>query len=129
MGELGDKNMMDNYVTYIAGLFRSVRFGASNAHGKANMLQFNYFLEAGAFTRDAATGTYTVNLEPMKAAVNGLAAMIITLQGDGNYKVIKALLSEKGVIIPDLQNDLNRVNGKGIPKDIVFEQGLKVLGL
>ncbi len=129
MGELGEKDLMDNYVTYIAGIFRSVRFGASNAHGKANMLQFNYFREAGAFTRDPATGTYTVNSEQMKTAVNDLASKIITLQGDGNYEGVKALLIEKGVIIPELQGDLNRVNEKGIPKDIVFEQGLKVLGL
>jgi hypothetical protein len=93
------------------------------------MLQFNYFREAGAFTRDQSTGTYTVNYEPMKAAINSLAALIITFQGDGNYDGVKALLAEKGVIIPELQRDLDRVNEKGIPKDIVFEQGLKVLGL
>jgi hypothetical protein len=129
MGELGEKDLMDNYVTFIAGIFRSVRFGASNAHGKANMLQFNYFREAGAFTRDQAKGTYTVNFEPMKEAINSLAAKILTLQGDGNYEGVKALLAEKGVIIPELQNDLNRVNEKGIPKDIVFIQGLNILGL
>jgi hypothetical protein len=129
MGELGDKDLMDNYVTYIAGLFRSVRFGASNAHGKANMLQFNFFLEAGAFTRNPETGSYTVNASQMKEAVNSLAAKIITLQGDGNYDEVKALLGEKGIITPQLQSDLDRVNGKSIPKDIVFEQGVKVLGL
>jgi len=129
MGELGEKDLMDNYVTYIAGLFRSVRFGASNAHGKANMLQFNYFSEAGAFTRVEATGTYTVNAEQMKLAINGLAAKILTLQGDGDYEGVKTLLAEKGMIIPQLQGDLNRINEKGIPKDIDFEQGLKVLGL
>lgn len=129
MGELGEKDLMDNYVTFISGIFRSVRFGASSAHGKANMLQFNYLREAGAFTRDQSTGTYSVNFEPMKLAVNSLAAKILTLQGDGNYEGVKALLMEKGLIIPELQNDLNRVNEKGIPKDIVFEQGLKVLGL
>jgi hypothetical protein len=129
MGELGEKDLMDNYVTYIAGLFRSVRFGATNAHGKANMLQFNYFREAGAFNRDPATGTYKVNFESMKSAVNGLAEKIITLQGDGNYEGVKALMAERGVIIPELQNDLNRVNAKGIPKDIYFVQGLNVLGL
>lgn len=129
MGELGQKDLMDNYVTYIAGIFRSVRFGASNAHGKANMLQFNFFKEVGAFSRDQVTGTYTVNYDLMHAAISKLAATIITLQGDGNYDGVKALLTEKGVIIPELQSDLNRVNEKGIPKDIVFEQGLSVLGL
>jgi hypothetical protein len=129
MGELGEKDLMDNYVTFIAGIFRSVRFGATSSHGKANMLQFNFFRDAGAFTRDESTGSYTVHFEPMKLAISELAGKIITLQGDGNYEGVKALLTEKGIIIPELQNDLNRVNDKGIPKDIVFEQGLKVLGL
>jgi hypothetical protein len=129
MGELGEKDLMDNYVTYIAGIFRSVRFGASNAHGKANMLQFNYFKEAGAFARNAANGTYTVNAESMKTAINSLAGKIITLQGDGDYEGIKALLASKGVVPAELQGDLKRINEKGIPVDIVFEQGLTVLGL
>jgi len=129
MGELGDKDLMDNYVTFLAGIFRSVRFGATSSHGKGNMLQFNFFNEKGAFTKDAATGFYKVDFEKMKAAVSELGGLIITLQGDGNYEGVKQLMQEKGVVPEILQNDLNRINSKGIPKDIVFEQGTKVLGL
>jgi len=129
MGELGTKDLMDNYVTFLAGIFRSVRFGATNAHGKANMLQFNYFNEQGAFTRDEATGFYSVNFEKMQATVNNLGNLIITLEGDGNYEGVKELMAQKGVVPDVLQQDLDRINQKGIPKDIVFEQGLSVLGL
>ena len=57
-GELGDADLMDNYVTFLAGIFRSIRFGASSAHGVANTLRFNFFAEQGAFSRDEATGEF-----------------------------------------------------------------------
>jgi hypothetical protein len=129
MGELGNKDLMDNYVTFLAGIFRSVRFGATSSHGKGNMLQFNFFNEKGAFTQDPATGFYKVDFEKMKAAVSELGGLIITLQGDGNYEGVKKLMQEKGIVPEMLQKDLDRINSKGIPKDIVFEQGAKVLGL
>ncbi len=62
MGELGEKDMMDNFVTFMAGIFRSVRFGDASAHGKANMIRFYYFEEAGAFERDADTGIIGLTL-------------------------------------------------------------------
>jgi hypothetical protein len=129
MGEFGEKDLMDNYVTFLAGIFRSVRFGATSSHGKGNMLQFNYFNEKGAFSKDPTTGLYRVEFEKMKAAVSELGALIIGLQGDGNYEGVKLLMSEKGVVPAMLQGDLSRINSKGIPKDIVFEQGTAVLGL
>jgi hypothetical protein len=89
MGEMGEKDMMDNFVTFMAGIFRSVRFGAASAHGKANMMRFYYFQETGAFTRNEATGTYSVNFEKMKAAMINLSADILKIQGDGDYATAK----------------------------------------
>jgi hypothetical protein len=129
MGELGEKDMMDNFVTFMAGIFRSVRFGASSAHGKANMMRFYYFEEAGAFERDEATGTYRVNFEKMKDAMNNLSEEILMIQGDGDYESAKKMIEEKGFIREALQKDLDRINEAGIPRDIVFEQGPDVLGL
>ena len=129
MGELDKQKRMDNYVTFLAGIFRSVRFGASSAHGKANMVAFNWLEREGAFSRDEATGTYRVDYERMQAAVDSLSAKILTLQGDGDYEGAKALLDEMGVIGPALQADLDRVQAAGIPVDIVFRQGPEVLGL
>lgn len=129
MGELDADKRMDNYVTFLAGIFRSVRFGASSAHGKANMVAFNWLQREGAFSRDPDTGHYRVDYDRMEAAVDSLSAKILTLQGDGDYEGAKALLDEMGVIGPDLQADLDRVEEAGIPVDIVFKQGEAVLGL
>jgi hypothetical protein len=129
MGEYQNKDLMDNYVTFMAGIFRSIRFGASSAHGKANMVRFNYFMEKGAFTRDTETGTYKVDFDKMTEAMNSLAKEIITIQGDGDYNKAKAMIDNLGTIQPQLQADLERIGAAGIPRDIVFNQGLDVLGL
>ncbi|MCX7743317.1 MAG: Zn-dependent hydrolase [Flavobacteriales bacterium] len=119
----------DYYVTFLAGIFRSVRFGASSAHGKANMIRFNFFKEKGAFERDATTGKYKVNFAKMNQAMTELSRMILTLQGDGDYDGVDRLVKEKGVIGNELQVDLDRLKSKNIPVDIVFEQGKSVLGI
>jgi hypothetical protein len=128
MGEFGDADLMDNYVTFMASIFRSVRFGASDAHGLANMLRFNFFLEKGAFVRNN-DGTYSVELDKMKTAATELSQKILKLQGDGDYEGAKEWIEKDGIIKTQLQDDLNRVNEKGIPVDIVFDQGPGVLGL
>ncbi|MHA7109619.1 dipeptidyl-peptidase 3 family protein [Sunxiuqinia elliptica] len=129
MGEFTDKDLMDNFVTFMAGIFRSVRFGAASAHGKANMIRFYYFQEKGAFERDAETGMYRVNFEKMKQAMIDLSDLVLTIQGDGDYEQSKSLLEEKGFIREELQLDLDRISEAGIPVDIVFEQGPEVVGL
>lgn len=129
MGEIKDKDLMDNYVTFMAGIFRSVRFGASSAHGKANMIRFNYFLEKKAFIKNEATGTYTVNFDVMKQCVIDLSNMILVLQGEGDYEGSMKLIAEKGNITPMLQADLDRIAKAGIPRDIIFKQGKQYLGL
>ena len=126
-GELGKEDVRDNYVTYLAGIFRSIRFGASDAHGRSNLAQFDFFKERGAFSRDEATGTYRVDFDRMRDAVDALAAKILTIQGDGDYDAAVAFLPEGGVTDAALSGDLARVAGADIPKDIVFEQGMAVL--
>lgn len=127
-GHLGKKELMDNYVTFVAGIFRSVRFGASSAHGKANMLTFNYLREKGAFER-SANGTYKVNFEKMDKAVDGLVKEILTIQGDGNYEKASSWIAEKSGVEGVLLEDLNKIATLGIPKDIRFNQGPRALGL
>lgn len=129
MGELDAEKLDDNYVTFLAGIFRSVRFGASSAHGQANMAAFNFLQEKGAFSRDAASGHYRVDFEKMKPAVDALSAKILTLQGDGDHAGARAFLDQYGKVGPELQSDLDRIAKKNIPVDIVFKQGREVLGL
>ncbi|WP_421945469.1 dipeptidyl-peptidase 3 family protein [Pedobacter sp.] len=126
-GELqGD--IKDYYTTFMAGILRSVRFGAASAHGKANMQCFNYFKEKGAFER-SAKGTYSVNYEKFALAMNDLSAFIITLQGNGDKVAVEKAQKEKANISTELQNDLDRLMKKNIPVDVVFEQGVDVLGV
>lgn len=128
-GELGDVDLRDNYVTFMASVFRSIRFGASSAHGKANMVRFNFFAEQGAFVRDAERGTYSVDFDRMQDAMASLSELLLTLQGDGDYEGALKLTNEKGVIGDQLQADLDRLTEANIPVDIVFSQGVAELGL
>ena len=126
-GHLTEGSIEDNYVTFMAGIFRSVRFGASSAHGQANMVRFNFFEEQGAFSYDESTGKYQVDFDRMEGAMEALSELILTMQGDGDYEAAGALLAEKGVVGPGLQAELDRLATLGIPVDIVFEQGMAVL--
>lgn len=127
MGEL-EGGLEDYYVTFMAGIFRSIRFGAASDHGKANMIRFNYFSEQGAFQRNAE-GYYQVDMVKMKTCIASLSEILLTIQGDGDKVRAEKLLQEKGTISKQLQQDLDRVNAAKIPLDIVFEQGATVLGL
>ncbi|MDH3554000.1 MAG: Zn-dependent hydrolase, partial [Gammaproteobacteria bacterium] len=128
-GELGDVDLRDYYVTFMTSVFRSIRFGASSAHGKANMVRFNFFVDSGAFLRDSGTGTYRVDFDRMQTAMNDLSRLLLTLQGDGDYAGALELTNDKGVVGNQLQADLDRLTRANIPVDITFNQGIAVLGL
>lgn len=121
-------DLADYYVTFMAGIFRSVRFGASSAHGKANMIRFNFFQKQGAFQR-GDDGYYRVDMQRLEQATEKLSTVLLRLQGDGDYAGAGKLLAEQGVIGPQLQAELDRLSDLGIPVDVVFEQGVDVLGL
>ena len=121
-------DLRDYYVTFMAGIFRSVRFGASSAHGKANMIRFNFFRDAGAFER-GKNGRYRVNVDRFRKATRDLSSVLLQLQGDGDYTGATRLVKEKGVIGSQLQAELDRLTRQGIPVDVVFRQGPDVLGL
>jgi Peptidase family M49 len=128
-GELGDVDLRDYYVTFMTSVFRSIRFGASSAHGKANMVRFNFFVEHGAFVRNPETGRYSVDFDRMREAMAALSRLLLTLQGDGDYEGALELMNTKGVIGDQLQADLDRLTQAEIPVDIIFNQGVAELGL
>ena len=130
MGELApDHDLRENMTTFTASIFRSIRFGASSAHGRANVARFNFFQDMGAFFRDEATGTYRVDFEKTRDAMDALSEKILRFQGDGDYEGVLAFMEEYGGILPQLQADLDRLAAAGIPVDIVYEQGVDVLGV
>jgi len=128
-GEISEGELMDNYVTFLAGIFRSVRFGASSAHGRANMIRFNYFSDAGAFSRDTDTGHYRVNVVEFEKAIKELSTELLELQGNGDYLAVSNFVAQKGSVGDQLQSDLDRLEAANIPVDIVYQQGHAVLGL
>ncbi len=128
-GELGEIDLRDNYVTFMASIFRSIRFGASSAHGKANMVRFNFFAEHGAFIRDPESGKYRVDFDRMQVAMAVLSELLLTLQGNGDYEGALEVTATRGVISEQLQSDLDRLTQANIPVDIVFNMGVAELGL
>ena len=127
--EAWDGDLTDHYVTFLAGIFRSVRFGASSAHGQANMVSFNWFSEQGGFTRESETGRYTVNVEAFEAAIDSLSNKLLTLQGDGDYEAVAAFLDQYATMPEVLAEDLARASEAGIPVDIRLIQGKELVGL
>jgi len=121
--------LTDHYVTFLAGIFRSVRFGASSAHGQANMVSFNWFSEQGGFTRDPESGRYTVNVEAFESAIDSLSNKLLTLQGDGDYEAVGAFLEQYATMPEALTADLARASEAGIPVDIRLVQGKELVGL
>lgn len=127
-GDIKDITVEDAYITYMAGLLRSVRFGAKEAHGIANILCFNYMQDRGAFTR-TKEGRYLVDIKKMGVAVNEWAALVLKTEGDGDYKAAADYAAKNGVVRNELKKDLQNIENAKIPVDIVFEQGREVLGL
>lgn len=127
-GEITNCTVEDAYVTFIAGILRSVRFGATEAHGIANMMCFNYMQDHEAFTRNAE-GKIVVDVEKAKAAMAGWAGLILQVEGEGDYDFAKKYAEENGSIRADLQKDLQAISDANIPRDIRYNQGVKALGL
>jgi len=127
-GVITEGELADYYTTFLAGIFRSVRFGASSAHGKANMIRFNFFKQEGAFSQNEQ-GLYQVNMDKMGAAMAKLSGLILTLQGNGDYQGVDALVKDQGTIKAELAASLERLTAASIPVDIIFEQGADVLGI
>jgi len=117
----------DNYVTFLASIFRSIRFGASNAHGRANAAQFSFFQEHGAFSRDSSSGRYRVDFARMRQAVDALAGRILRFQGEGDYAGVIQFMEQRGKLSATLRQDLDQLSTKGIPVDVVFNQGEQLL--
>ena len=126
ISKLKEKNeiqeSMESYITtFFASIFRSVRFGAGSAHGKANMIRFNYLVEKGAVYKNK-DGKYGIDFKKFNTAMASLTELILTLQGDGNYAKTAQLVKDKAIIKADLAADLDLLKQKSIPVDIIFKQ-------
>jgi len=104
------------YTTYLASMFRSVRFGITEAHGRGVAMQFNYLTDEGAIKFNEAKGTFSVDHEKIKAGVTKLTHDLLTLEAEGSYEKAKAILDQFAVVRPPMQRALDKL--KDVPVDI-----------
>lgn len=104
------------YVTFLAGVFRSVRFGIHEAHGRGMALQFNYLLDRGAFEYLPESGRFRVDPDRIKDVARDLTGAIMTLQAEGDYEGVRGMLETYAVIRPEMQGILDRL--ADVPVDI-----------
>ncbi len=111
------------YVTFMAGTFRSVRFGATEAHGKANVIIFNYLVEKGAYVKDATSGKFGVDMEKIDDAVKSLAHDLLIIEAMGDYDGARSFMDKYGTMSADMKALVDVIGKAEIPVDIepVFE--------
>jgi Peptidase family M49 len=104
------------YTTYLASMFRSVRFGINEAHGRGVAMQFNYFTDEGGIKYNEQTGKFSVDESKIRNAVRKLTSELLTLEAEGSYDKARAILVKYAVIRPPMKNALDRL--KDVPVDI-----------
>jgi hypothetical protein len=103
------------YTTFLASMFRSLRFGINEAHGRGVAIQLNHFLDAGA-VQVSADGRFEAVPEQMRRAIESLTGEIMTLQAEGAYDKARDLITRLGVVRPDVERALARLSD--VPVDI-----------
>ncbi|MBF0357802.1 MAG: Zn-dependent hydrolase [Magnetococcales bacterium] len=112
---------LDSQLTSFTSIFRSIRFGTTSSHARANLIRFNYLKDNKAFDR-TVDGLYRINPEQMESATSSLINIILRLQGDGDYDGLLKLEKRYGVVGPELEDDLKRIKTAKIPVDVIFSQ-------
>ena len=102
--------------TYLAGMFRSVRFGVGEAHGQANAIQFNYLMAKGAVLFHEDTGRFSVDVPVFEKAIGELVGEICVIEANGDYEGSKAFIAQYGGLRPVLENALKKL--EDIPVDV-----------
>jgi hypothetical protein len=125
-GVLPASRAEDFYASHVAGIFRTVRFGVAEAHARAEMMQFNYFVEQGAITRDAATGRYALDVAKMPVAVASLAKELLEIEATGDRARAEAWFAKYGMMPDDLKAALAKTGSVPVDVDPVTAFGEEV---
>jgi hypothetical protein len=104
------------YTTYLASMFRSVRFGINEAHGRGVAMQFNYFTDEGGIKYNEQTGKFSIDESKIRDAVRKLTSELLTLEAEGSYDKARAMLVKYAVIRPAMKDALDKL--KAVPVDI-----------
>ena len=118
-GVLPKQKLNGYYASYLAGNFRTLRFGAAEAHGQAEMMEFNYYVEQGAVRRDAS-GKYSVDFKKMPDAIAGLAKELLVMEATGDRARAEAWFTKYDVVSPELQQSLSRASSVPVDVDPIF---------
>src|SRR6185437_11777152 len=124
-GVLPKEKLQEYYASYVAGNFRTLRFGAAEAHGQAEMMEFNYYLEHGGVRR-LDSGKYVVDYEKMPAQIEGLAKELLEIEGKGDRARAEAWFKKYDVIPQDLQVSLDKAKSVPVDVDPIFSFGREV---
>jgi hypothetical protein len=126
-GAVSREKLEEDYISYVAGNLRTMRFGIAEPHGRAEMMEFNYLSQQGAITRDATTGRYAVVVARMPAAVAALAKELLEQEATGDRARTEAWFAKYAVLPPELQEALDKVSD--IPVDVEpiysFEEAIR----
>jgi hypothetical protein len=126
-GVISKEKLDEDYISYVAGNLRTIRFGIAEPHGRAEMMEFNYLSQQGAITHDAATGKYAAVLERMPAAIATLAKELLEQEATGDRARSEAWFTKYAVLPPELQAALSKVSD--IPVDVEpiysFEEAIR----
>jgi hypothetical protein len=104
------------YTTYLASMFRSVRFGITEAHGRGVAMQFNYLTDEGAIKFNDKIGTFSVDEMKFKEGVRKLTHELLTIEAEGSYDKAKAILEKYAVIRPPMKSAFDKL--RDVPVDI-----------
>ena len=125
-GVLPKSRAREYYASHVAGIFRTVRFGTAEAHAKAEMMEFNYFVEQGAITRDARTGRYAIDFAKFPGAVASLSKELLTMEATGNRARAEGWMSKYGTMPAALQAALGKTGSVPVDVDPVTSFGENV---
>ena len=115
-GELPASEREEMLATYFAGIFRAMRFGTDEAHGRGAALQYGYLQEKGAFAWDPGAGRFRVDYDRMEAGIRDLVAELVRLQGNGDYEGTRAFFDRYARL--DARAEAVLATTSGIPTDI-----------
>jgi hypothetical protein len=115
-GVLPKQRAAEYYASYVAGIFRTIRFGVAEAHGRAEMMEFNYLSEQGAITRDAQSGRYVIDYAKMPGAVAGLAKELLEIEATGDRNRAEKWFEKYESMPSELKSALQSIHD--VPVDI-----------
>jgi len=121
-GVLPKERLEEFYASYVAGNLRTIRFGAAEAHGQAEMMEFNYYLEHGGIRR-LPSGRYSVNYDKMPGQIAALAKELLEMEASGDRARAEAWFKKYDVITPDLERSLKKASMVPIDVDPIFSFG------